>query len=106
MSGATSLQLQIVWLSEVQHLTHEILTITFLIPLSQIQVVKIFSGLDFLFHSAQVQTNLCYQILFKAATADLILQCLLCGAFGISEQNRTPARSPSDDLLIGFDFLA
>lgn len=104
MAGATLFQLQVVLLSEAQQLIHEILTITFLNRLSQIQVVKIISGLCLLFLPAQVQTNLCYRIVFKAATTDLDLQHLLCGAFGISEQNRTSTRSPSDDLLIGFDF--
>lgn len=48
MAGATLLQLRIVWLSEIYHLIHEILTITFLNPLSQIQVVEIILGLLFL----------------------------------------------------------
>lgn len=106
MAAATLLQLQIVWPSEIQPLSHEILTIIFLNPLSQIQVVKIISGLSLLILPAQVQTNLCYQVLLKPATAYVVLQCLLCGVFGISEQKRIPARSSSADLLIGFDFCS
>lgn len=106
MAVAILLQLQIVWLSEMQPLIHEILTITFLNPLSQIQVVKIISGLSLLFLPVQVQTNLCYQILLKPVMAYVVLQHLLCGVFGISEQKRIPARSSSTDLFICFDFCS
>lgn len=87
-AGATSPQSPIVWLSETGLLIHEVLTFIFLNRLPQIQAVRIIPGLALPFLPAQVQTNLCFQVPLKAATADLVLQPGLCGAFDTPEPDR------------------
>lgn len=87
-TGATSLQSPVFWLSEIRLLIHEVLTCIFLNCLTQIQAVRVIPGLALPFLPAQVQTNLCFQVALKAATADLVLQPGLCGAFDTPEPDR------------------
>lgn len=87
-TGAASLQSPVFWLSETQLLIHEVLTCIFLNCLTQIQAVRVIPGLALPFLPAQVQTNLCFQVPLKAATADLVLQPGLCGAFDTPEPDR------------------